>query len=162
MLICGALTTFMEDGSQIYDASGTTTIVGDQRGPSSSSFVCDDWNNGCSTTCAPQCSVLENTNGVLVGHHLAGPSLTFEVHTYIPLIRSLTLLINKINLHPSYLAMTNNIAWFNFLAATAAAATVNLPHLIILQPINIIVPADHDIDYSSAIHGQRSSSIAAP
>ncbi|KAF7074025.1 hypothetical protein CFC21_078936 [Triticum aestivum] len=69
---------------QIYDASGTTTIVGDQRGPSSSSFVCDDWNNGCSTTCAPQCSVLENTNGVLVGHHLAGPSLTFEQQQQLP------------------------------------------------------------------------------
>ncbi|VAI35285.1 hypothetical protein VPH35_091722 [Triticum aestivum] len=69
---------------QICDASGTTTIVGDQRGPNSSSFVCDDWNNGCSTTCAPQCSVLENTNGVLVGHHLAGPSLTFEQQQQLP------------------------------------------------------------------------------
>ena len=129
----------MEDEPQIGDANGTTTIVGDQRGTSNSSFSCDDWSNACST------SGLENTNGVFVGHLSAGPALTFEVHTYIPLIRSLTLLINKINLHPSYLAMTNNIAWFNFLAATAAAAPVNLPHLIILQPINIIVPAGHAI-----------------
>nr|XP_040246683.1 uncharacterized protein LOC120965253 isoform X1 [Aegilops tauschii subsp. strangulata] len=69
----------MEDGSQICNANGTTTIVGDQRGSSTSSFSCDGWNNACSTTCAPQCSGFENTNGVFVGHHSAGPSLTFEL-----------------------------------------------------------------------------------
>ncbi|XBH93891.1 hypothetical protein VPH35_084749 [Triticum aestivum] len=60
----------MEDGSQICVANGTTTIVGDQRGTSTSNFSCDGWNNACSTT-------------LFVGHHSAGPSLTFEVHTYL-------------------------------------------------------------------------------
>ncbi|XP_044361565.1 zinc finger protein CONSTANS-LIKE 13 isoform X2 [Triticum aestivum] len=63
---------------QIDDANGTTTIVGDQRGTSSSSFGCDDWNNACST------SGLENTNGQFVGHHSAGPSLSFEQQQQLP------------------------------------------------------------------------------
>nr|XP_045084120.1 uncharacterized protein LOC120965253 isoform X2 [Aegilops tauschii subsp. strangulata] len=89
----------MEDGSQICNANGTTTIVGDQRGSSTSSFSCDGWNNACSTTCAPQCSGFENTNGVFVGHHSAGPSLTFE-----PVMTSTTLLQSMGNdYHPSLL-----------------------------------------------------------
>ncbi|KAE8792270.1 putative zinc finger protein [Hordeum vulgare] len=62
----------VQDGPHIGDASGTTTIVGDQRGTSSSSFGCDDWNNACST------SGLENANGGFVGHHSAGHSLSYE------------------------------------------------------------------------------------
>uniref|UniRef100_A0A453Q9E1 CCT domain-containing protein n=1 Tax=Aegilops tauschii subsp. strangulata TaxID=200361 RepID=A0A453Q9E1_AEGTS len=87
--------TFMQDGPQICDASGTTTtIVGDQRGTSSSSFGCDDWSNACST------SGLENTNGVFVGNHSAGPSLPFE-----PVMTSTTLLqsMGGNDHHPSYL-----------------------------------------------------------
>ncbi|XP_037458821.1 putative zinc finger protein CONSTANS-LIKE 11 [Triticum dicoccoides] len=69
----------VQDGPQICDASGTTTtIVGDQRGTSNSSFSCDDWSNACST------SGLENTNGVFVGHHSAGPSLPFEEQQQLP------------------------------------------------------------------------------
>jgi hypothetical protein len=50
------------------------------------------------------------------------------------------------------------------LTASAAATTIDLPLRIIifiLQYIIVIVPTSHDIDYSSAIHGQQSSSVVS-
>uniref|UniRef100_A0ACD5ZN30 Uncharacterized protein n=1 Tax=Avena sativa TaxID=4498 RepID=A0ACD5ZN30_AVESA len=68
----------VQDGSHVCDGSGTTstTTIG-ERG----SYGCDDWNNACSTTCAPPCAGLDNTNGVFVDRQSAGPptnSLTLE------------------------------------------------------------------------------------
>ncbi|CAM0912304.1 unnamed protein product [Alopecurus aequalis] len=70
----------VQDEPRICDGSGTTStaIIG-ERG----SFGCDDWNNACSTTYAPPCAELENTNGVFLDHQSAVPStnlLAFEQH----------------------------------------------------------------------------------
>lgn len=89
---------------------------------------------------------------------------------YILVDHSLTQLTNVFLLHALFdpnLTMTiaiKHFCWFNFFLA-AAAATIDVPlsliSIFILQYTIVIVPTGHDIDYSSAIYGKRSSPVAA-